>query len=410
MTDDTFLFSETIEPSIENTDTPWKILVIDDDEGVHVSTGLVLRDFIFDQRPIEIIPGYSGSDARTLMQTHQDVSVILLDVIMETDSAGLDVVTYIRNELNNKQVRILLRTGQCSEDEVFDLYDINSFLDKSHLSSRDLKMNLKSALRSYQLINQIEKVKNAAVDANKAKSHFLANMSHELRTPLHGILSYAQMGVTRVDKVPTEKLERYFRNIESSGLRLLELINNLLDISKLEAGKMELNIAEHNVEEVINNCCNELSVKLDDQQLSVITNTPPSPIIIECDNALFHQVITNLLSNAIKHSPSGKSITFNYTVIAQQLEFSIIDQGVGLEHDKLDLVFNKFIQDQSMETGIGMGSTGLGLGLAISKEIIEAHQGKIWAESPTDENTGGIFKISLPISQNSIDINDILTN
>lgn len=398
MSDELFSFKEDKAPLIFHGE-PWKVLIIDDDEDIHRSTNLVLKDFIFNNRPIEIISGYSGKDAIDLMKNNDAISVIFLDVIMETENAGLEVVTHIREKIGNQSVRILLRTGQCSEEDIFEHYDINSFLNKATVSSQELKMQLKGALRNFKLLEDMVTAKNSAENANKAKSQFLANMSHEFRTPLHGILSYAQMGEKRVDKVPTAKLKVYFENIETCGVRLLDLINNLLDISKLEAGKMELNIAEYNVEDIISDCLNELSAKLDSRSINIIINIETSPTIIECDKGLFHQVLTNLLSNAIKHSPTGKNITFNGIIIGSTFEFSIVDQGVGLAKDKLEIIFKKFTQDKEMETGTGMGSTGLGL--AISKKIIEAHQGKIWAESSTDKDIGGIFKISMPVLQSS---------
>ena len=232
--------------------------------------------------------------------------------------------------------------------------------------------------------------------ANQAKSDFLANMSHELRTPMHGILGYAQMGIRRLNEIPPEKLLRYFKNIEICGQRLLLLLNDLLDLSKLESGKMELTIEQQNIEEIINACYSELEAKLDELHIKLVIDKPDEPILLYCDGLRIHQVIINLLSNAIKFSPPGSEVHCCYSLVGStQMELRLVDQGAGIEPDRLEKVFEKFIQDEGKEVGTGMGSTGLGL--AISKRIIELHQGKIWAEHSKDENTGGIFCFTLPL-------------
>jgi len=244
--------------------------------------------------------------------------------------------------------------------------------------------------------------KKVADEANHAKSNFLANMSHELRTPLHGILSYAVMGETRAGSVDREKLKRYFSNINTSGSRLLALLNDLLDISKLEAGKMTMAIKDNSVKSLILNCHNELLAKMQEQGIH-FTLKNEETMIVQCDGFRIQQVIINLLSNALKFSPTGSEISVEYVQIDNKIQIKIIDQGPGLETKNLTKIFNKFTQAGVTDTGLGMGSTGLGL--SISKGIIKAHHGKIWAENSVDKKVGGIFCFTLPlIACNKVDI------
>ncbi|MGL1901216.1 MAG: DUF3369 domain-containing protein [Fibrobacterales bacterium] len=141
---------------------PWKILIVDDDEGIHDVTKIVLKDFIFDGRPLEFLSALSGEDAKSILLKHQDIAVLYLDVVMETNDAGLQLVKYIRDELENKTVRIILRTGQpgmAPESHVIQNYDINDYRSKEELTSQKLMTSLFAALRSYRDIETIDTYK-----------------------------------------------------------------------------------------------------------------------------------------------------------------------------------------------------------------------------------------------------------
>jgi signal transduction histidine kinase len=240
-----------------------------------------------------------------------------------------------------------------------------------------------------------------AEEANKAKSNFLANISHELRTPMHGILSFSRMGIKRVPQVNNDKLLRYFKNINQCGHRLLLLIDDLLDLSKLEAGKMELTIARHNIKDLLNSCHVELKAKLTDHQLNVIIEKPEQDIFIECDAQRIKQVIMNLFSNAIKYSPDKGDIIFHYfNKNDQQLEFQICDQGPGIKTEQLNKIFDKFTHDDSRQNCTVMGSSGLGL--SICHEIIALHQGHMWAKNLTKPPGGAQFIFQIPLCTQSV--------
>ncbi|MBF0381493.1 MAG: DUF3369 domain-containing protein [Magnetococcales bacterium] len=153
---------------------PWKIMLIDDDVDIHSMTKMVLKKFVFENRPAEFIDGYSGADARKLIVEHPDTAVILLDVVMETDREGLDVVQYIRNELNNPFVRIILRTGQpgqAPEAEVISAYDINDYMDKVNVTDQKLHTTLITSLRSFNLLRTIENTRTGLKKIIDATSH-----------------------------------------------------------------------------------------------------------------------------------------------------------------------------------------------------------------------------------------------
>lgn len=240
--------------------------------------------------------------------------------------------------------------------------------------------------------SELLEAKQNAEKANEAKSLFLAKMSHELRTPMHGILSFADFGLTKSEALEDKKIPYYFQQIEDSGLRLLNLLNDLLDLAKLEAGKMVFDFTQQSFNKVIDTVLQEQQIRLKNKGMDIIFDTDLDEVEFEFDHSTIIQVITNLLSNAIKFNTEGKPIHISIMDDENQgICFSIRDHGVGIPEDELDLIFNRF--DQSTRNVTDSGGTGLGL--PICMEIIHAHHGQIWAENVPDG--GAVFKFCLSL-------------
>jgi PAS domain S-box-containing protein len=247
---------------------------------------------------------------------------------------------------------------------------------------------------------EAEKAQHEAEQANQAKSEFLANMSHELRTPMHAILSFSDFGLSKLESANREKLGHYFERINTSGHRLLHLLNELLDLSKLEAGKMELTLQQCNPLEIIQLCVDELHALANDRNQRIEVQAKVKDQMIPADSKRLLQVIRNLLSNAIKFSSEGKTIEVtlsNITFTPDEdeqatpgIQIQVADRGIGIPEGELENIFDKFIQSTKTATGAG----GTGLGLAISKEIVGLHHGHIYAENR--EGGGTVFSVELP--------------
>ena len=284
-------------------------------------------------------------------------------------------------ELSNKELRTIkndLENYQLNLEELVEQ------------KTQDLKETTQNALLA----------KEAAINANQAKSEFLSNISHELRTPMHAILSFSNFGRKKISSTTLEKLNDYFTKIHSSGERLLNLLNDLLDISKLESGKMEMDLVEHDLQISLDSCISELTGLIDKKSISLIKNST-SEAKAAVDIARINQVIINILSNAIKFSPKNSNITLTLRTIllsdsltdpnksTPAIELSIQDEGPGIPCSELTTIFDAFTQSSYTQTGAG----GTGLGLSICKNIIEQHHGEIWAENASNKGAMIIFQI-----------------
>ncbi|POZ60686.1 CHASE domain-containing sensor histidine kinase [Chromobacterium alticapitis] len=239
------------------------------------------------------------------------------------------------------------------------------------------------------------RAKEDAEQANQAKSEFLANMSHELRTPLHGILSFAEIGGDKALTAPAARLKRYFDNIHASGSRLLVLLNDLLDLAKLESGRLVLKREEVDLNELARQMALSEEVRLQAAGIQLRLELPPTPLIAWADKTRMQQVLANLLSNAIKFSPRGGAIVIGLQHFGSMLTLSVADQGPGVPESELESIFDKFVQSSATANGAG----GTGLGLAICRQIALGHGGGIYAENLP---AGGIcFFVSLPDAENS---------
>ncbi len=244
-----------------------------------------------------------------------------------------------------------------------------------------------------QLIDmELRTARHAAEQANRAKSQFLSNMSHELRTPLNGVLGYAQ--VLLRDETENTTQRQALRGIENCGQHLLSLINEVLDISKIESGRMELETTTSNlslllssVKDIIRERCHGKGLEF---ELDIAHDLP---IHIETDEVKLRQILINLLGNAIKFTERGHVVLrVRELVEHQQLEFSVEDSGVGIPQDKLQAIFEPFQQADS-----GHQNSGTGLGLTISRRLCELMGGQLRVSS--EEGKGSCFSFTLPLHE-----------
>lgn len=246
------------------------------------------------------------------------------------------------------------------------------------------------------------KAKESAERANQAKSEFLANISHELRTPMHAILSYASLGTSKVGQATEAKLKDYFERIRVGGERLLGLINDLLDLSKLEAGKMVLNRSLLDVGAACRAVVQEMESIMQAKGVHWNIEEPQGPQSVSADAPRLSQVVRNLLANAIRFSPNQGLIRIQVEPTElpgrragemggrPAVRIRVIDQGVGIPDNETEAIFDKFVQSSKTRTGAG----GTGLGLSICREIVHGHAGSIGASNSPDG--GAVFDVILP--------------
>ena len=232
--------------------------------------------------------------------------------------------------------------------------------------------------------------------ASEHKSEFLANMSHELRTPLNAIIGFSQVLRQRLfgDR-STTKQEEYLDDILSSGNHLLSLINDVLDLSKVEAGQVELEVATFSLREALERGVVMVREPATKHGVRLSLELAPGVDLVDGDERRFRQVVFNLLSNAVKFTPEGGSIVVASARVDGEVQVSVTDTGPGIAPEDQERIFEEF---QQTDVGVEQRE-GTGLGLALSKRLVELHGGRIWVES--EPGHGSRFVFTLPIEQGS---------
>lgn len=391
-----------------NTGFP-KVLVVDDRPENLYSMQKLLKKL-----PVEVITAQSGNEALATL-LHHNFFLVLLDVQMP-DMDGFEVASLMQDSEIAKGVPIIFVTAISKEDKfVFEGYDSGAvdYLFKP-VQPQILLSKVKIFLELYNqrqsLLEEIsrrketelalKKAKQEAVSANEAKSIFLANMSHEIRTPMNGILGFAQ--IMKNDKTLADEHRQDVMNILSSGQHLMNLINDILDISKIEAGEMELHFNDFDLKELIYKIETMFRVRCDLKNLEFKIECPPENIIpLNGDDTKILQVLINLVGNAVKFTDRGEVKLKVSSPDNTHFTFEVSDTGVGIPKENQKNIFNTF--QQSAE-GIKKGGTGLGL--AISLRQVQLMDSELVVESEPGKGSKFFFTLALSSSKKTVEVSE----
>ena len=279
---------------------------------------------------------------------------------------------------------------------------LNQKLDIEKLHIEKLNKNLEKTVeeRTVELVN----AKENAEKSDKLKSAFLANMSHEIRTPMNGILGFS--GLLQEPHLSDEKQQQYVKIIEKSGKRMLNIINDIIDISRIESGLTKVSLKDSNINHQLDYIYSFFKNETDSKglQLSIKKTLADDEAIINTDPEKLYAILSNLVKNSIKFTTKG-SIEFGYHKKDNIIQFYVKDTGIGIPINKQNEIFERFIQADISDK---MARQGAGLGLSISKGFLELLGGKIWVES--EEEKGSSFYFTLPYAEQKKEIISITDN
>lgn len=386
---------------------PWRVLIVDDNQDVLDLSHMVLTSVIFDRRPVTLSFARSFGEAVQVLerQGHQHFALAIIDVVMEHEHAGLRLVEHIRKVLGNRDMRLILRTGQpgyAPEETVIFEHDINDYRSKTDLRAQQLVTLVVAALRNFRDLRclaeeraRAERLGAEAESANRAKTEFLVLLSHELRTPLQGILGHAAL---LAEDLPADHAVGA-QDILGCGRHLLGLVDDLLDMASLQAGNYPLAVEACGLAALLEEAAAPVRAAAERKGLAVVVDQEPGlPQRIQCDRRAGLRLLGALLSNAVKFSDHGtielsaRYATDPTAAVPDRLRLIVRDQGPGLDKQLRERLFKPFmVGDASSRRRHG----GLGLGLALAKGIAETMGGGLHA---SDRLGGGAeLVVDLPL-------------
>jgi len=302
----------------------------------------------------------------------------------------------VRDLLLAAGYRSLLAIPLLSEDEVVGALVVNrrvpgEFPPRVVDLLRRFGTQSALAIQNARLFREIEDKSRELESANRHKDEFLASMSHELRTPLNAVIGFSEVLLERMFGEVNDKQEEYLNDILSSGRHLLSLINDILDLAKIEAGRMDLDVEDFELAPAIDNALVLIRERATRKGLTLDTALPAGLGNVRGDQRKIKQVLVNLLSNAVKFTPEGGRIEVRAERVDGHAEVSVIDTGIGIASEDHDAVFEEFRQ---VGTDYAKKHEGTGLGLALSRKFVELHGGRIWLKSRPGE--GSTFTFTIP--------------
>lgn len=340
----------------------------------------------FDEKFKENVEEYESDSNKFCFvesKLNSDHSIIIMPV-----SSGVMYIVYKTDEVDIEFI------GSMFQDLIVKLnISIDACLNVHKLKSKNAQLD--------KLASKLEKQKKELLDANRYQTNFLANISHELKTPLNSIIVLSSVMAKNKDKNLNQKNLKNIKIINNCGNDLLYLINDILDISKIESGELALNLKQVNIKELLEDIYNQILPLAKDKNLILLLDfNCENDISIFTDDGRIKQIIKNLLSNAIKFTDKG---TINITLEKHDtfISIKVIDEGIGIEKSKLKTVFERFKQaDGSTTRKYG----GTGLGLSVSRELAELLSGELNVQSKVGE--GSTFELILPLKTNITNISD----
>ena len=387
----------------------YTILVVDDNRNNLFTAKALIEEYI----EARVVLADTSTKALHELMKHS-VDLIILDVHMENGMDGFELAKIIKSRKKTKHIPIVFLTAACITEEfkkkgfeigavdyltkpIDDFLMINRINVYLKLIEKERKMNI----RLQEQAEELKRAKDVAEAANEAKDTFLANISHELRTPLNILLGATQITKYYLENdevLDRKKIENKLDTQTQNCYRLIRLVNNLIDITKIDSSNFPLDLSDCNIVEVVESIVTSVVEYAELKNIKIIFDTDVEEVILACDLDSIERIILNLLSNAIKFTPKDGTVFVNITTINDLVQIRIKDSGIGIPEDEKNMIFERFKQVDKLLTRSNEGS---GIGLNLVKSLVEMHDGTIRVNS--EYKKGSEFIVEIPIRKMSND-------